>query len=398
MDNRLTMTGDKGALPRGMMFGKAPAIIGVAGKNAALALGAILRRRLGAVQADLKTLRRFGAMGRYVYAPGSRRITCGPAAAERHIGAGDVGAADLALNGAQLAARSTAFAGRVDGHAMKRPLGLPVSATAIKGGRMALAGPGNGVNLGGPVGDTAIKAGVERKSEGRQHESEPRLAQARPSLGKRVGIERLKVEMMGGDRGKSGLALSGALSGRIATDQHGTPSVFSPGGLSSEAGFAEKPTPRQVRKDLAMSQWHSARALKLRSAIKHQGAFTDLARMQFGRTSDDMPRSAAAPEAVNLRRPLNTPGPLGAPTEMVRGGEAMTQARSGIAAASDSGSGVNTEGDTGAPQQGDVYLDGALMGRWMARSLAREAGRAPSGGAGFDPRRSALPSGRMIGG
>jgi hypothetical protein len=48
--------------------------------------------------------------------------------------------------------------------------------------------------------------------------------------------------------------------------------------------------------------------------------------------------------------------------------------------------------------QGDVYLDGALMGRWMARNFATEAARPASGGAGFDPRRGVFPTGTMIGG
>jgi hypothetical protein len=47
--------------------------------------------------------------------------------------------------------------------------------------------------------------------------------------------------------------------------------------------------------------------------------------------------------------------------------------------------------------EGDVYLDGALLGKWMTRTLAREAGRASAGGPSFDPRRNALPIGRMIG-
>ena len=47
--------------------------------------------------------------------------------------------------------------------------------------------------------------------------------------------------------------------------------------------------------------------------------------------------------------------------------------------------------------QGDVYLDGTLLGRWISRSLSREAARPPAGGAAFDPRRSPLPPGRMIG-
>jgi hypothetical protein len=42
--------------------------------------------------------------------------------------------------------------------------------------------------------------------------------------------------------------------------------------------------------------------------------------------------------------------------------------------------------DGGRPAQGDVFLDGMRMGRWMTDHLARQAGRAPAGGSGFDPR------------
>jgi hypothetical protein len=52
----------------------------------------------------------------------------------------------------------------------------------------------------------------------------------------------------------------------------------------------------------------------------------------------------------------------------------------------------------GGPTQGDVFLDGTLVGRWMARKLAHEAGRPPSGSPAFDPTRSPFPPGRMIGG
>jgi hypothetical protein len=50
------------------------------------------------------------------------------------------------------------------------------------------------------------------------------------------------------------------------------------------------------------------------------------------------------------------------------------------------------------PMEGDVYLDGTLLGRWMARTLAAEAGRPASGNAAFDPRRGVFPAGAMIGG
>ena len=46
---------------------------------------------------------------------------------------------------------------------------------------------------------------------------------------------------------------------------------------------------------------------------------------------------------------------------------------------------------------GDVYLDGQLVGRWMEKHLARQAGRPPTGSPAFDPTRSPYPLGRMIG-
>jgi hypothetical protein len=44
---------------------------------------------------------------------------------------------------------------------------------------------------------------------------------------------------------------------------------------------------------------------------------------------------------------------------------------------------------------GEVTLDGARVGRWMADQLARGAARAPSGGTGHDPRQGMVwPGGR----
>jgi hypothetical protein len=59
------------------------------------------------------------------------------------------------------------------------------------------------------------------------------------------------------------------------------------------------------------------------------------------------------------------------------------------------GASVSTERQT--PTEGDVYLDGTLVGRWMARTLGRAAGRPASGGTAFDATRNRLPSGTMIG-
>jgi hypothetical protein len=50
------------------------------------------------------------------------------------------------------------------------------------------------------------------------------------------------------------------------------------------------------------------------------------------------------------------------------------------------------------PQQGDVFLDGMLVGRWMSRFLNREVSRASAGPTGFDPRRGQLLPGVTVGG
>lgn len=54
--------------------------------------------------------------------------------------------------------------------------------------------------------------------------------------------------------------------------------------------------------------------------------------------------------------------------------------------------------DGGAgPSGGDVFLDGTLVGRWLARHLAREAGLPSSGPTGFDARRSPERPGATLG-
>jgi len=50
------------------------------------------------------------------------------------------------------------------------------------------------------------------------------------------------------------------------------------------------------------------------------------------------------------------------------------------------------------PHEGDVFLDGTLVGRWMSRHLNREAERASAGPTGFDAKRSRLLPGVTVGG
>jgi hypothetical protein len=49
------------------------------------------------------------------------------------------------------------------------------------------------------------------------------------------------------------------------------------------------------------------------------------------------------------------------------------------------------------PTEGDVFLDGMLVGRWIARFLADGAGRAPAGPTGFDGRRGRVLPGPTVG-
>ncbi len=56
-------------------------------------------------------------------------------------------------------------------------------------------------------------------------------------------------------------------------------------------------------------------------------------------------------------------------------------------------SGAQSQG----PTEGDVFLDGMLVGRWMARYLADGAGRAPAGPTGFDGRRGRVLPGPTVG-
>lgn len=48
------------------------------------------------------------------------------------------------------------------------------------------------------------------------------------------------------------------------------------------------------------------------------------------------------------------------------------------------------------PDDGNIYLDGHLVGRWMSSHLAREAGRPPAGPTGFDARASIIWPGAPI--
>ena len=89
------------------------------------------------------------------------------------------------------------------------------------------------------------------------------------------------------------------------------------------------------------------------------------------RTSlQDVGRASAAPTtATAMSLPM---APTAAPPVAAAGGSPAAPAVIGSA--------------EGGPTQGDVFLDGTRMGRWVARDLARAASRPQGGSTFFDPR------------
>lgn len=57
--------------------------------------------------------------------------------------------------------------------------------------------------------------------------------------------------------------------------------------------------------------------------------------------------------------------------------------------------GAGSRSQDGA-MRGDVFLDGAKVGRWMSERMARDAGRPNAGPTGFDPKRSVAWPGAAV--
>jgi hypothetical protein len=96
----------------------------------------------------------------------------------------------------------------------------------------------------------------------------------------------------------------------------------------------------------------------------------------------------------------NAAGP-GAPALEPEASRQVSRQDQAASAADDSGGPGPSRGsaeNAHGPTQGDVFLDGALVGRWMSRLLSREASRATAGPTGYDLRRNALLPGPTVGG
>jgi hypothetical protein len=106
-----------------------------------------------------------------------------------------------------------------------------------------------------------------------------------------------------------------------------------------------------------------------------------ITRLQAGQAAPPGPAAAAPPEAAGAPPP-NAAQP--APSATISG----TAPSSGSA---------DLQLAAQSAMNGDVFLDGALVGRWMCRFLARQAGRESAGPTGFDSRRNPILPGPTIG-
>ena len=110
---------------------------------------------------------------------------------------------------------------------------------------------------------------------------------------------------------------------------------------------------------------------------------------------DAAPAGSAAPIWPAEAEPPNTPFEAEgvAQTAPVRSTGASTREAAGVESSAERASAGRQESAAasqdaarGGPTEGDVYLDGERVGRWMAKHLARELGGPQAAGTGFDPR------------
>ncbi len=112
-----------------------------------------------------------------------------------------------------------------------------------------------------------------------------------------------------------------------------------------------------------------------------------------------MLRGPAGPKAAALAAAPQAPSGGGGRARAGAGAPAapVPPSRATVRVVGSDGAAAADSGTGGAPAGGAVYLDGRLVGRWLANHLADAASRAPAAAAGFDPRQSftwpgAIPS------
>jgi hypothetical protein len=208
-------------------------------------------------------------------------------------------------------------------------------------------------------------------------------AQAAPVRGQSAapGVER--SEQVGEDR--VGARQVGEAPGTSVLAQFAAPAVAAGAGAVAPLAVAGRGSARPAGLRL---DWYGERGPNAGSAVSREVASSDGGGGPIAVPSAPVlatvPAAPVAPVAADVLQPR-----LAAPDRSAPGGVAAPE---GAEAAGGQG------GGPAGPMQGDVFLDGALVGRWMSRQLSREAGRASAGPTGFDSRRNALLPGPTVGG
>jgi len=208
-------------------------------------------------------------------------------------------------------------------------------------------------------------------------------AQATPVREQSVAPKLERSEQVGEDR--VGARQVGEAPGVSLLAQFAAPAVPAWAGAVAPRAVAGRSLARPAGLRL---DWYGGRGPDAGSAVSREVASSDggggPVAVPSAPVLATVPAAPVAPVAADVPQPRlaaqNTPAPGGA------------VAPEGAEPAESQGSGP------AGPAQGDVFLDGMLVGRWMSRHLSREAGRASAGPTGFDSRRNALLPGPTVGG
>ncbi len=95
--------------------------------------------------------------------------------------------------------------------------------------------------------------------------------------------------------------------------------------------------------------------------------------------------------------PVSPAAPVRLPGASVRDAAGVAPSTAIASAGERDGEAPSQDTARSGPTEGDVYLDGERVGRWMARHLARELGGPQAAGTGFDPRLGPTWPGSMHG-
>ena len=185
-------------------------------------------------------------------------------------------------------------------------------------------------------------------------------------------------------------------------------------------------------KAATQTRWSDRRPVQSRSAVAvsppGSATLADFARTHagnqsaiFGSVIDSLPGAnclKSVPALTPALVGLQATSPSAAPRSSARhvaSDQATGATLSGANTAAGNGPGVRSaddvqsaserssnDGDNGGSDlkqiQGDVYLDGSLVGQWISNLLSRQAGRSSVGRTGFDVRRGRLLPGPTVGG